>query len=96
MEHFANQIAAVVKCWYIEFVVRDRTSMCFVITATPDMEDQIYDCLQTSMVAVQGKEDMRASFRFVSDPNGHHQYSGWVLWPRIVMVLPPLTSQPSS
>ena len=31
-----------------------------------------YDCLLTSMAAVQA-EDVRASFLFVGDLNGHHQ-----------------------
>ena len=38
----------------------------------PDLEDLIFDCLITSMAAVQA-EDVRASFLFVGDLNGHHQ-----------------------
>ena len=38
----------------------------------PDQADHIYDYLLTSMAAVQD-EDVRASFLFVSDLNGHHQ-----------------------
>ena len=38
----------------------------------PDQDDRIYDCLLTSMVVVQA-EDVRASFLFVGDLNGHHQ-----------------------
>ena len=38
----------------------------------PDQDDRIYDCLLTSMAAVQA-EDVRASFLFVGDLNGHHQ-----------------------
>ena len=38
----------------------------------PDQDDRIYDCLQTSMAAVQA-EDVRASFLFAGDLNGHHQ-----------------------
>ena len=38
----------------------------------PDLHDRIFDCLLASMVAVQA-EDVRASFLFVSDLNGHHQ-----------------------
>ena len=38
----------------------------------PDLDDQIFDCLLASMAAVQA-EDVRASFLFVSDLNGHHQ-----------------------
>ena len=51
----------------------------------PDRDDRIFDCLLTSMAAVQA-EDVRASFLFVGDLNGHHQ--DWlVLQPLIVMVL---------
>ena len=38
----------------------------------PDIDDQIFDCLLASMAAVQA-EDVRASFLFVGDLNGHHQ-----------------------
>ena len=38
----------------------------------PDLDDCIYDCLLTSMAAVQA-EDVRAPFLFVDDLNGHHQ-----------------------
>ena len=38
----------------------------------PDQDDRIYDCLLTSMVAVQA-EDVRAWHLFVGDLNGHHQ-----------------------
>ena len=38
----------------------------------PDQDDRIYDCLLTSMAAVQA-EDVRASFLLVGDLNGHHQ-----------------------
>ena len=38
----------------------------------PDQDDCIYDCLLTSMAALQD-EDVRDSFLFVSDLNGHHQ-----------------------
>ena len=38
----------------------------------PDEDDGIYDCLLTSMAAVQA-EDVRESFLFVGDQNGHHQ-----------------------
>ena len=37
-----------------------------------DALDRIYDCLLTSMAAVQA-EDVRASFLFVFDLNGYHQ-----------------------
>ena len=38
----------------------------------PDLDDRIYDCLLESMAAGQ-VEDVRASFLFVGDLNGHHQ-----------------------
>ena len=38
----------------------------------PDLDDRIFNCLLSSMAAVQAK-DVRASFLFVSDLNGHHQ-----------------------
>ena len=37
----------------------------------PDLDDRIFDCLLASMAAVQA-EDVRASFLFVGDLNGHH------------------------
>ena len=47
-----------------------------------DLDDQIYDCL----AAVQD-EDVRSSFLFVCDLNGHHQEWLGSIRPRIVMVL---------
>ena len=38
----------------------------------PDLDDRVFDCLLASMAAVQA-EDVRASFLFVGDFNGHHQ-----------------------
>ena len=38
----------------------------------PDLDDRIFDCLLTSMAAVQA-EDVRASFLFVGDLNDHHR-----------------------
>ena len=37
----------------------------------PDQDDRIYDCLLSSMATVQA-EDVRASFLFMGDLNGHH------------------------
>ena len=37
-----------------------------------DLDNRIFDCLLASMAAVQA-EDVRASFLFVGDLNGHHQ-----------------------
>ena len=44
----------------------------FSLYHNPDLDDRIFDCLLTSMAAVQA-EDMCASFLFVGDLNGHHQ-----------------------
>ena len=38
----------------------------------PDLDYRIFDCLLASMAAVQA-EDVRASFLFVGDLNGHHR-----------------------
>ena len=38
----------------------------------PDLDDRIFDCLLASVGAVQA-EDVRASFLFMGDLNGHHQ-----------------------
>ena len=38
----------------------------------PALDDRIFDCLLASMAAMQ-VEDVRASFLFVGDSNGHHQ-----------------------
>ena len=61
MEHFANPnfSVVVVKC-------------CVQSLCNPDLDDRIFDCLLASMAAVQA-EDVRASFLFVGDLNGHHQ-----------------------
>ena len=37
-----------------------------------DRNDRIFDCLLASMAAMQA-QDVRASFLFVGDLNGHHQ-----------------------
>ena len=44
----------------------------FSLYLNPDLDDRIFDCLLTSMAAVQA-EDVRASFLFVGDFHGHHQ-----------------------
>ena len=50
-----------------------RQNLCvYSLYRNPDLDDRIFDCLLASMVAVQG-EDVRASFLFVDDLNGHHQ-----------------------
>ena len=52
-------------------MVRDRTYV-FSLYCNSDLDDRIFDCLLTSMAAVQA-EDVRPSFLFVGDLNGHHQ-----------------------
>ena len=42
------------------------------LSRNPDLDDQIYECLLTAMAAVQAV-NVRASFVFVGDLNGHHQ-----------------------
>ena len=44
----------------------------FSLYRNPDLDDRIFDCLLTSMAVVQA-ENVRASFLFVGDLNGHHQ-----------------------
>ena len=44
----------------------------FSLYCIPDLDDRIFNCLLSSMAAVQA-EDIRASFLFVGDLNGHHQ-----------------------
>ena len=44
----------------------------FRLYRCPDLDDRIFHCLLTSMAAAQA-EDVRASFQFVCDLNGHHQ-----------------------
>ena len=61
----------------------------FSLYRNPDLDDRIFDCLLTSMAAVQA-EDMRASFLFVGDLKAIIR-SDWVLQPQIVMVLQPFT-----
>ena len=44
----------------------------FSLYRNPDLDDRIFDCLLTSMAAVQA-EDVRASFLVVGDLNSDHQ-----------------------
>ena len=44
--------------------------MCSVFTA--NLDDRLFNCLLASMATMQA-EDVRASFLFVGDLNGHHQ-----------------------
>ena len=51
--------------------VRQNLYVCSLHRNT-DLDDRIFDCLLTSMAAVQA-EDVHASFLFVGGLNGHHQ-----------------------
>ena len=44
----------------------------FSLYCNPDLDDRIYECLLTAMVAVQ-TVDARGSFLFMGNLNGHHQ-----------------------
>ena len=46
--------------------------LCVRLYRNPNLDDRICDCLLTSLAAVQA-EDVRASFQFVGNLNGHHQ-----------------------
>ena len=68
-EHFTNQNlrnAAFRVCG-----VRQNLYL-YSLYRNPDLDDRIFDCLLASMAAVQA-EDVRASFLFVGDLNGHHR-----------------------
>ena len=56
-------------------VVRQNLHV-FSLYHNPDLDDRIFDCSLTSMDAVKA-EDVRASFRFVGDLNGHHRVVGF-------------------
>ena len=57
----------------------------------PDLNDQISECLLSTMAAVQAV-DVRASFLFMGDLNGHHVDWLGSIPPRTLMVLQPTTS----
>ena len=46
--------------------------ICVILYSNTDLDNRIFDCLLTSMAAGQA-EDVRASFLFAGDLNGHHQ-----------------------
>ena len=56
MEHFENPSLSVdvAKCRFLRFVVRDRTYM--FIYRNSDLDYRIFDCLLTSMAAVQAED----------------------------------------
>ena len=50
-----------------------KQNFCFfTLYCNPDIDDRIEDCLLTATAAVQSA-DVRPSFLFVGDLNGHHQ-----------------------
>ena len=53
-------------------VRQTHTHYVYSLYRNPDLDDRIFDCLLASMAAVQA-EDVRASFLFVGDLNGHYQ-----------------------
>ena len=63
----------------------------FSLYRNPDLDDRIFDSLLASMAPVQA-EDVGASFLFTGDLNGHHR-SSWLLCPRTIIKLQPLTSK---
>ena len=69
-----NMSMAGAKYLYLGSVVPDNIYV-FSLYRNPDVDDQIYECLLTSMAAVQA-EDVRASFLVMGNLNGHHQ--GWL------------------
>ena len=72
-EHFANINLSVVvaKWWFLLCGVRQNLYV-FSLNSNPDQHDRIFYCLLASIATVHA-EDIRASFRFVGDLNGHHQ-----------------------
>ena len=63
----------VAKYWYLWCVHGVRQNLyVFSLYSNSDLDDRMFDCLLTSIAAVQA-EDVRASFLFVGDLNGHHQ-----------------------
>ena len=73
-EHFANPNLGLGCCEMLVFSVCGVRQNLYVYSLyrNPDIDDRIFYCLLASMAAVQA-EDVRASFLFVGDLNGHHQ-----------------------
>ena len=63
-----------VCCEMLFFRVRGARQNLYVFSLyrNPDLYHRIFDCLLTLMAAVQA-ENVRASFQFGGDLNGHHQ-----------------------
>ena len=74
VERFASPSLSVLvaKSCFFRVCGARQNLYVFSLYRNPDLDDRIFDCLLTSMAAVQA-EDVSASFLFVSDLNGHHQ-----------------------
>ena len=73
-KHFANPNLSVVvaKCWVFRVCGVRQNLYVYSLYRNPDLHGRILYCLLASMAAVQA-EDVRASFLFVGDLNGHDQ-----------------------
>ena len=74
MEHFEKPKLERCCCEMLFFRVCGARLKIYVFSLyrNPYLDDRVYDCLLTSMAAVQA-EDVRASFLFGDDLNCHHQ-----------------------
>ena len=75
MEHFAspNFSVVVAKCCFFFIVCGMRQNLnVYSLCRYSDLDDRILYYLPASIAAVQA-DDVRASFLFVGDLNGHHQ-----------------------
>ena len=74
IEHFANPNLRMVvaKCLFFQGCGVRQNLYMFRLYLNPDQDDRIFYCLLASMAAVQ-PEDIRASFLFVGELNGHRQ-----------------------
>ena len=72
-EHFANpNLSGCCEMQVFRVCVVRQNVNVFNLYRNPDLANRIFDCLLTSMAAVQA-EDARASFLLVGDLNCHHQ-----------------------
>ena len=72
MEHFAKFECSCCEMLVFRVCGVRQNLYVYSLYRNPDLDDRIFDCLLTSMATVQA-EDVRASFLFVGDLNGHHQ-----------------------
>ena len=72
-EHFANpNLTGCCEMLVFRFCGVRQNLYVYSLYCNPDLDDRIFYCLLASMAAVQA-EDVRTSFLFVGDSNGHHQ-----------------------